>query len=308
MTAIEGSVETIFKEITETRSIPNELDKRLELLTTMLVMYARTEHKVGFDSEMFNSILKECIRLDPKAREPKSGLDQLSLQDPMAALRSVRAALSYPELIYDLELRVLIAPRARWFVTSDHPVVLLNQAFFPIVKSSQIMGIAMKGLQIFLPLCPEVLLFAFDKTVYRVKGRRSYFRLEHDSDIDLVNALQVLNAAENIYFKDENDLPLVRLLKQRFVSWRARVIDSAKPKIIKTPIVRHETIIDAGAPVIPPPGKWSFCKPKIGLTEDDFGPRDPTLCTLTDQHAKYARALKDPLPFSARIQSRQAGE
>jgi hypothetical protein len=71
------------------------------------------------------------------------------------ALRSIRMA------ILDLDLRLIVASKGRRFVTSDHPVVILNQAFFDLVRSPFISGFAMKGVQFFLPLSPELLLLAF---------------------------------------------------------------------------------------------------------------------------------------------------
>ena len=290
LTEIEGIAEDIFKRICDRKEIPESFGERLDLMTILSLMYCRTKRKADLDSDFIELAAKQTIRCsaDRQSVELVPILDQVRLRDRAAALRSVKMSLRYPHLLYDLDLRTIIAPEGRSFVTSDHPVVLLNQAFFDIIKDSAIVGLANTGLQIFLPISPQLLLIAFDQNLYRVGSRRrTSYRLERAEDCDLINVLQILNAEENIYFRDENALPDVRALAQKFSPARKKVAESAKPHEIPMPGPAPGFMLMGGPPRIPIPGVWSFCELLKPVTRKDFGLRDPTLCRLIERHKAY---------------------
>jgi len=75
----------------------------------------------------------------------------------------------------------------------------------------------MRGIQLILPLDPFRCLFAFDLNAYRV-GKRSgdFVKLAREEDVELINALQVQNADQHLYFQDATDCSHVRLLINRY--------------------------------------------------------------------------------------------
>jgi Protein of unknown function (DUF4238) len=79
----------------------------------------------------------------------------------------------------------------------------------------------MRGLQIFLPLSPELAIIAFDAKCYRVgKPDRDPVQLRHPDDVRMINALQVLNCQRCIYFRDEEDRGICENLILKFASKR----------------------------------------------------------------------------------------
>lgn len=225
-------------------------------------------------------------------------LDTVRLRDRAAALRSVKSALHYPHLLYDLALRLIIAPDGMSFITSDHPAVFLNQAFFEVIRDSEITGTASKGLQIFLPISPELLLIAFDRDFYRVGNRKNLtYQLDRHADCDLINALQILNSEENVYFGDEKLLPAVRALAERYSAARTRINERAKPTEIQMPGGGPGYLLISRNPVIPFPGPWSFCKRRRPVSRKDFCVRNPDLCRLVREHMDHVRSTDRRISF-----------
>jgi hypothetical protein len=298
---IEGIAEGIFKGICETRDIPPpDSGEHLDLMTVLLLMHARTQQKAEMQKDFLELVAKRTIRMsrDPRSMQIAPLLDRIRIRDRAAALRSVKSALQYPHLLYDLGLRLIIAPDRMSFVTSDHPVVFLNQAFYPVIRESEIVGTASKGLQIFLPLSPELLLLAFDQSIYRVGvRRRTYYQLERMEDCDLLNALQILNCRDNIYFRDESSLAKVREDAQKFCDTRKGIADRAKPVEIPLPGAGSGFLHVYRQSVIPPPAPWSFCKRRGPVTRKDFAIRNPDLLRLIREHSEYIQRTDRCISF-----------
>ena len=88
------------------------------------------------------------------------------------------------------------------FVTSDNPVVLYNQ-LFSYDKTGSNTGYASKGLQIFLPISPQLAICFYDKKIYRVgKNKKTFVIITNPKDIYELNTLQMCSAYVNIYFSD----------------------------------------------------------------------------------------------------------
>jgi ferredoxin len=118
LTEIEGIAEDIFKRICDTKDIP---ESHLDLVTILSLMHSRTKRKADLDSDFIELAAKRTIRCSPDRQsvELVPMLDQVRLQDRAAGLRLVKMSLRYPHLLYDLDLRIIIAPEGRSFVTSD---------------------------------------------------------------------------------------------------------------------------------------------------------------------------------------------
>jgi hypothetical protein len=195
-------------------------------------MHFRTRRQAERHSDLIELVAKRHLRMsdDPRAKEAVPFLGEVRIEDRSAAVRLTLKALETTQIIFDLHLRLIIAPEGMSFITSDHPVVLLNQAFFTVLQHPRILGLSASGLQIFLPISPRLLLFGFDPKIYRVGNRRqSTYQLERRNDCDLINALQIINAEENVYFYDRDLLPEIRVLLTKFSSLRQEAVASGRP-------------------------------------------------------------------------------
>ena len=106
------------------------------------------------------------------------------------------------EQISDLKAHLVVS-RSVPFITSDAPVYAYNQ-YCEGIRDIGITGLANRGLQIFVPLSPSLLLIIYDGRTYKIRrlaDRWSGRSVTNDvSDIDQLNLLQLLSAERNVYF------------------------------------------------------------------------------------------------------------
>jgi hypothetical protein len=104
--------------------------------------------------------------------------------------------------ISDLHMHLVCADSNQTFITSDSPVFKYNQ-YLERIKGMGITGVALRGIQIFVPLSPKHLLMLYDTTIYKVDTRKATVTSGiPDSDVASLNSLQVHSAEKNIYFND----------------------------------------------------------------------------------------------------------
>jgi hypothetical protein len=136
------------------------------------------------------------------------------------------AATSTP-LLLDLEVKFLTRGRPPGFIISDDPVVMCNQwaENHPKFRGcAAITGLALKGIQMFLPLSPEICLTLFDPGTYTYGNASSVARRIDEADVHLLNGLQARNAVDCVYYQPGWSLAgdLTSLCEQRSKSGAAR--------------------------------------------------------------------------------------
>ncbi len=89
------------------------------------------------------------------------------------------------------------------FITSDNPVIKYNQ--FMESKGSYIgaTGIAVKGLQIFFPIHPKMMICLYDPYVYKYGSSKKYSIITESVDeVHQLNCLQYLTSESQLFFGD----------------------------------------------------------------------------------------------------------
>jgi hypothetical protein len=99
-----------------------------------------------------------------------------------------------------LECKLLQPPAGTYFVTSDHPVVLLNQFCAHLEPHRSFVGFSRSGFQVVMPISPNLCLFFYDAKVYKVGSKRRRLLEIVRKDVELLNALQVQSADRCLYF------------------------------------------------------------------------------------------------------------
>jgi Protein of unknown function (DUF4238) len=309
LAGLEGDAESLFRQVCDQRDIPKSQSARKKLIVTMALMHVRTERAVGPMNEMFEATLKNSMRIQYKmtGKELPDGLDLVRIKDPATPRRLIMSFLDRYQTVADLEFRLVVAPRAKAFITSDHPVVLMNQAFFHVVKNGSINGFASKGLQLLLPISPELLLIAFDRSLYRVgTPNRTVVKLNRSEDCDLINALQIINAEQNVYFHTSTDAEQVRSSLRKFDRVRSKARESEKASTLMIGGDSPRSFVMSGGLRVPVPGKWSFCKVRKSVGLQDFGVRNPELLNLFEEHASEMKRTGRQIAFRQWLQERRA--
>src|SRR4029077_15922427 len=144
----------------------------------------------GEISEIINETARKMIEPNRIQLPPGVAIDDIRLnaEDKFAPAMSIQAAVDHLCLMSDLRMKLLVAPDSHEFVTSDHPTVMINQRFQGRTKFL-LSGLAMKGIQIVLPISSTACLFIYDSDCYRVGVRRKEtFLIERQEDIAALNA------------------------------------------------------------------------------------------------------------------------
>lgn len=117
--------------------------------------------------------------------------------------------------IADLEA-VLVVSGNGTFITSDHPAFRYNQ-YCEGVDYQGTCGAASKGFQVFFPLSPRLCLVLYDKAVYSVPrvDRSKRRTIASQADTEMLNAMQMVSAQENVYFSNWEHVQALQQLLDR---------------------------------------------------------------------------------------------
>lgn len=151
--------------------------------TAFLKTATRGTAKLNGDQDLYEAVEKTDIRLTNAQNE------------------SLWQACKTTPMMYDLDVRFLVASREQGFVIGDHPVVAYNQfaEHHPVLRRyPTITGLAVKGLQLFMPLSPSVTLALYDPGAYEFDGKRVCGA--GPRDVRFLNAMQTVNAWQCVFF------------------------------------------------------------------------------------------------------------
>jgi len=213
-----GKVETeaakVFKEIIEGKLPLQNTSKHSVILYFTLTLGARTLYKADEQVELINKLMKKIASLDPKLKDHLDDFE-IKVENPLSmTLKAVATSLP---LAVDLKYKLLVNKTKTPFVISDNPVVYYNNFLEDRKKIGSNIGIAVKGLQIFLPISPLHLIIFYDSSVYKVNGaKRNIFEVENDNEILSLNGLQYINANLNIYYNDKLSSVNLKNLKNSY--------------------------------------------------------------------------------------------
>ena len=206
---IEGEARRILGNLVA-GSIPARISQ--DHLTLVLFIVLQRYRTVYARDEM-NGFYSRIVRhIAERQGTPVQEITRVTTSE--AVMQAIRLASSSWVLTADLGFKVLRS-RSCAFITSDNPVILYNELFKNYDQVSGI-GLASKGLLIFYPLSPEILLVLYDRSVYKIGSKQDLIIDIHQMrDCIQLNQLQVLCAKENVFFKNSIDCRLQSALRHK---------------------------------------------------------------------------------------------
>ena len=170
----------------------------------------------------------------------KQGIDlelvRINARNPQQ--ESLEQALKMTPLLLDLDAKFLISDKRLGFVISDDPVVSYNQWVEHEPHLRQWpggWGVAIKGLQLFLPVSPRVTLCVYDPSTYQCGSPARRTTQLAIRDIQRLNDLQAVHANECLYFNADltprEELQRLQSEWEKHLGWR-------KPTFIESPAIR----------------------------------------------------------------------
>ena len=188
----EGVSAELFHTIRDRRMVPGGgTAERAVLMDFIGLQLARTT--AAQTNAMDASRLMADVAFDGS---PPPGYD-LSPADAMKLTLSMGPMMG--ATIRDLSATLILSPPGTSFATSDNPAFLYN-TYCEGITDSGVTGTQCRGLQIFLPVSPQLLLYLFDAVVYKLSRSTQRFVTATPSDMDRLNRLQLVAAYENVYF------------------------------------------------------------------------------------------------------------
>ncbi|MEP6673063.1 MAG: DUF4238 domain-containing protein [Chthoniobacter sp.] len=156
-----------------------------------------------------------------------------------------------------LNCKLLRAQSPAAFITSDDPVVLLNQFTVGAHPTRSFVGFGMAGFQLLLPVAPTLCLFFFDPKVYKVGVRGKRLVDVSPSDAEVINAAQIQTAEKCLYFHDLRLSSDVLRTINTYSHLRVPVRETLKEYPGRN---AKETFLHLQRPAIKLPHEWQFCR------------------------------------------------
>jgi hypothetical protein len=207
--------------------------------------------------------------------------------------------------MHTLNCKLLKAGCGAFFLTSDNPVLRLNQFSSKALPFRSHAGFAKAGFQLLLPISPNLCLFFFDPRVYKVGCRRESVVMLTNDDAETVNAIQIQSADETVIFHDPNVENEVRRLVDKYARFRVPVQDCLRT--YPSECGKGQLLHSVG-PFATLPRPWTFCHKlrHVKLQIGDY--RKPAWTALVEEletdlknnpnggdiHERIRRIIDDP--------------
>ena len=212
---LEGAVAPVFRKIESRGLAPfRGSEDHSVALSYVFHQASRTPYAVAASEEMFEKMKAAVLSEGPVSPEVRVSLEN-SPKEKAAWLLWVSGFVL--PVARDLDAVLLINRTRRPFITSDNPAVLWNPYLAARDVPGSHAGWGRLGIQAFMPLSESSVLAFYDSGTYRyARARFRRLVIRKDGDVDLINALQIIRADENIYLGPQAEEYYVRRLSRRY--------------------------------------------------------------------------------------------
>lgn len=200
-----GDIERLASEVINKISSSQELPKPncgdfITIWAFTVLQSNRTLSSVNEIEEFEDKLMKAIL---VHRNEFTNDLNNIHFKMENPAAFNIKMAAQTMHVAFDLGCKLIINETDIPFITSDHPVVKYNQFLERFKFPGAYTGLATKGLQIFFPITPNLMLIFYDKKVYKCGPvHRLTIKTCSKEDIFFINLLQCLNCDKIIYFNN----------------------------------------------------------------------------------------------------------
>ena len=215
LSKIEGSCAKSIKSTIRTNNLPNiNSEDYLNLRFFTFLQNVKTAEKVRQDEESMYKMIQKILSFFPETKDKYKDLT-MGFENPAGA--NVESMLNNFYMTLDLRCKLLINQTSIPFIVSDHPVVRYNQLMEEHTKPGCHTGLATKGLQVFIPISPLLMLAYYDSKIYKIANKKDCeCVLTNRDDVFQLNGLQFLNTDKNLYFNHQINNSEITKLKNTF--------------------------------------------------------------------------------------------
>lgn len=172
------------------------------LLMFINILQSRTLYALAQEDELVDRLSKISLS-SSNNNNIKSILNAVTIKPKNTMSFILTQLMSIIPATFDLHSKIFVNNTMTDFIISDNPVIYYNRFLESRTTHGSNVGLASKGLQIFLPVSPRCTLVFFDPDTY-VIGKLSEWiiNLHEQFDINGLNYLQCVSAYNNIYFNE----------------------------------------------------------------------------------------------------------
>lgn len=236
----EAKMASFLGDLAPSRFVNLTDDDLRELQLFLAYQYHRTRGAAEHLSKFLGSFLAEAVKgtaLLNKGVDTRGDLEDVEVRFKNAQNEALWVGTKLMPVITDLSVKLISTDRAPGFVIADNPVVAYNQfaEHHPILTHYPTStNLAHKGLQLFLPLSPGMLLALFDGGTYQYGGN-GFVCKAGPADVAFMNRMQAVNAMSSFYFhEDRMDASSL----SKLVDVRARHPSIYSKKTVTSPMTR----------------------------------------------------------------------
>lgn len=269
----ENQIAPILVKVCREKSLNAE--ELLPLRCLAIELHVRTRKAAEAHKVLFRYLGSEIVKngiARGRLRQPEGGWkeEMMGIGGASRALMGT-TTLKFFEM-QTLHCKMLLAKDGASFVTSDNPVVLMNQFCAKPDDHRSFAGFGMAGFQLVLPISPSLCLIFYDPNVYKIGNRQETVVGISEHDVEIVNALQVQSAEKRLYSHSlESKTQLNRLVTQ-YARLRTSVHDSLT---IIPGSNEKQTFLHTRMPSAKLPIPWAFCRYRKHVTSRPGDLRNP---------------------------------
>src|ERR1700677_3864701 len=211
---VEGPAGRVLDSIIQTEILPaDQSEEILDLYNFILIHEGGTTAAAQAMEEQIEALGEELAKTHARStgKFTEEQLKGVHLRINKPARHSLGISAMLLPMMIDLKPALLKNQHATGLITSDHPVVLLNPYLKPYRgDTGSVTGWVLRGLQVILPISPKLAVLLYDEAVYRLPKMDQNRTLElTETEVEVINSLQVLNAKDKIFFHDPSQLKAV---------------------------------------------------------------------------------------------------
>ncbi len=219
---MENTVSKMFNYWTEEKLLyPPPVGTNGFKLLKRFVLYQtyRTPKSGSYIMESLNQGLKTFVKdFEPELWE---SIKDSTLAHKNPVLMGLLYSIEYKNLLDFLDCKFLVNLSVLPFITSDAPVILYNQLMEKAGNYIGATGLVAKGLQIFYPIHPRLMICLYDSNVYDFgNGCTNCFSTQSVNEIHQLNGLQLINSNSQLFFDDSVSESYITELLYHFEEYR----------------------------------------------------------------------------------------
>lgn len=221
---MESNVARMFYYWTEEKLLypPSAETNGFKLLKQFILYQAFRTPKSG--NEIMKT-LNQGIKTFVKEFKPEiwESMKDATLTHNNSVLLGLINSIEHENLLNFLDCKFLVNLSLLPLITSDAPVIQYNQLMEQAGNYEGATGLSAKGLQIFYPIHPRLMICLYDSNVYNFGDNSvNCSSTESIEEIHQLNGLQLINCKSQLFFDEDISEEYIKELNKHFSEYRGK--------------------------------------------------------------------------------------